>query len=74
MAKQIGGERMRELADLIKKEIPGLGFALLVYEFGENDALTNYISNSKREDMVLALGEVLERFKNKGDFMTPNKN
>lgn len=35
MTKQIGGQEMRDLADKIRKEIPGLGFALLVFQFHE---------------------------------------
>jgi hypothetical protein len=73
MAKQIGGEKMRELAAMIENEIPGLGFCLLVYPFHAN-AMANYISNSQREDMILFLEETLERFKEQRDFQTPNSN
>ena len=73
MAKQIGGEKMRELATLIEKEIPGLGFCLLVYPFYEK-GMSNYISNSQREDMIFFLQNTLDRFKEQRDFQTPNSN
>lgn len=41
-----------------------LGFALLMFEFGEaptSDRI-NYISNSRRDDMVCALKELVARF------------
>lgn len=74
MSKQIGAARMRELADILSKEIKGLGFTLFVYEFGETDSPTNYISNSQREDMKKAVAEVLERWKKRDDFLTPEEN
>ena len=73
MAQQIGGEKMRELANMISKEIPGLGFCLLVYPFHEK-GMSNYISNSRREDMIAFLQETLDRFKAQRDFQTPNSN
>ena len=73
MSNQIGGEKMRELATIIQKEIPGLGFCLLVYPFHEK-GMSNYISNSQREDMIVFLQETLDRFKEQRDFSTPNSN
>lgn len=73
MPKQIGGQQMRDLADKIKKEIPGLGFALLVYEFN-NPGIANYISNGQRQDMIKAMKETIERLESNKDFTTPESN
>ena len=73
MSKQIGGERMRELATIIQKEIPHLGFCLLVYPFHQK-GMSNYISNSHRDDMIIFLQETIDRLKEQKDFQTPNSN
>lgn len=73
MAKQIGGQQMRNLAEKIKKEIPGLGFALLVFEF-HTPGMSNYISNGQREGMIKALKETVERLEKGKDFTTPETN
>lgn len=70
---QLGQERMRDVANKLANDIPGLGFALFVYEKNK-PGITNYVSNSRREDMILALRETLKRFENKEDFQTPNSN
>ncbi len=39
------------------------GFVLLVFPFdGPENARTNYVSNAKREDIVVALKEIVARF------------
>ncbi len=39
------------------------GFVLLVFPFGGPEgARTNYVSNGKREDIVVALKEIVARF------------
>lgn len=73
MAKQIGGQQMRNLADKIQQEIPGLGFALFVFEF-HTPGMANYISNSQREDMIAALKETLERLEDGKYYPTPETN
>lgn len=72
--KQVGAEKMRRLAEVISKEIPGLGFGIVVFEFGETLSPANYVSNAQREDMIKAFEEVLGRWKNNKDFMTPEEN
>lgn len=75
MAKQLDGEEMRMMGRLISATIPGLGFALITFEFGDDKkSPTNYISNGQREDMINALQEVLDRWKDGTDYMTPNNN
>lgn len=73
MSKQIGANEMRELANTISKSIPGLGFAIIVFEFNE-PGVGNYISNAQRSDMIKAFNEVLSRWKNNEDFTTPEEN
>ncbi len=72
MITQIDGEGMRQLARIIKNEIPGLGFCLLVFEF-EKPGISNYISNAQRPDMLKAIQETLDRLNGKQDFKTPEK-
>lgn len=73
MPNQIGAEKMRELATQIQKEIPGIGFCLIVYPFHEK-GMSNYISNSQRDDMIVFLQETVNRLKKNKDFQTPNSN
>lgn len=61
---------MRDLADMVKDEIPGIGFALLVFDFNEV-GMSNYISNARREDMIEALRSTLKRWEAGHTFPTP---
>lgn len=73
MEQQVGGEQMRQLAKKISKEIPGLGFALLVFEFNK-PGISNYVSNAQREDMIKSMEETLKRWKDGTYFSTPETN
>jgi hypothetical protein len=73
MSNQIGGEKMRDLATQIQNQVPGLGFALFVFELGK-PGIANYISNAHRDDMIIALEEKIKILKHKRDFPTPNSN
>lgn len=63
MSSQIRPEvrqQMREIGDLIGDALPkGYGFALLVFDLGTPSGFMNYISNAKREDMLVAFKEFL---------------
>lgn len=49
----------REVGEVIKSALPpGVGFALLMYTFGEDGWMT-YLSNGEREDMIKAMKELL---------------
>lgn len=73
--EQLDGQGMRDLANMIQAVVPGLGFALITFEFGDKSkSLTNYISNGSRADMIKALKEILERWESGTDYMTPNNN
>jgi hypothetical protein len=56
---------MRELSILVKSQIPqGVGFALLVFDFGEGGFLA-YGSNAERQGMIHTVEEWLARVKDK---------
>jgi hypothetical protein len=73
MSDQIGAEAMRKLGRKISALIPGLGFALIVFEF-HKPGLSNYLSNARREDMIKALEETLSRWKSGNEYKTPEEN
>ena len=57
---------LQEIAQDIKLKLPnGMGFALLTYELGpiEKDAVSKmlYVSNSQREEVVLAMTEFIKK-------------
>ena len=54
---------LQNIAKDIKAKLPkGMGFALLAYEFGEgDDKKMLYVSNSNREDVMVAMVEFLEK-------------
>lgn len=60
----VNAQKLKELADLIKKEIPGLGFSLVVFSFGDQIRPFNYISNAQREDMIGTFEALLTKWKN----------
>lgn len=54
---------LQEIAKDIKEKLPdNFGFALLAYEFGEgDDRKMLYVSNSQREDVILAMTEFIKK-------------
>lgn len=58
---------LQSIAKDIKAKLPeGMGFALLAYEFGDDDDKRMlYVSNSDRESVILAMLEFVD--KNLGD-------
>jgi hypothetical protein len=73
MSRQIGAAQMRKIGKRLEKELPGLGYALFVFEFFR-PGVANYISNAQRADMIKALEETLDRLKGGQDFKTPEEN
>jgi len=54
-------EEARKLARVIGGTLPeGIGFALLLFDFGEGGNLT-YLSNAQRDDMLRALQEFMQK-------------
>lgn len=75
MSKQVGAGEMRQIADGLVKQLPGLAFVLIVFEVGERKGKGgNYISNAERSNMIDALKETVYRLENKQDFTTPEPN
>ena len=56
-------DALQVIAKEIKERLPEkMGFALLAYEFGEgDDKKMMYVSNSNREDVMLAMCEFLQK-------------
>lgn len=73
MVKTVSGHKMRDLANMVAKEVPGFGFCLMVFPSKE-EGMINYISNANRDDMIEALEEQVKILKDGRDFMTPEHN
>lgn len=69
----IGANKMRRLAEMLKKEMPGTGFALLVFNFND-PGMANYIGNAKREDIIKAFRSTSDRLDKRQDIQTPEEN
>ena len=56
-------DALQVIAKEIKERLPEkMGFALLTYEFGDaEDRKMMYVSNSNREDVMLAMCEFLQK-------------
>ena len=54
---------LQEIMNDIKKKLPeGMGFTLLAYKFGDKkDRRMLYASNSKREDVIMAMLEFVDK-------------
>ena len=54
---------LQEIMNDIKKKLPeGMGFTLLAYEFGDKKGRRMlYASNSKREDVIMAMLEFVDK-------------
>ena len=60
-----GEDFLRRVADIISHAYPEMGFALLVFPFG-NRGTINYISNAMPTDMVDELRSMADRLENEG--------
>jgi hypothetical protein len=70
ISKKISGQKMREVAELLKVELPSCGFALIVFDLNSDDNVANYISNVKDEFMEKALANQLNALRNNRTFPT----
>ena len=68
---KLDGQQMRNLADNLKEQIPGMGFALIVFDFENGLKTGNYISNVEAGFMIKALETQLNSLKNNTAFPTP---
>ena len=60
----INAQKLKEVADLIKQEVPGFGFALVVFDFGDGLRDFRYISNAQRKDMIGTFEALITKWKN----------
>jgi hypothetical protein len=54
-------EEMNEIAQMLDAALDGAGFCLLVFERNTSEGRMNYISNSNRSDMLVALKEFIAK-------------
>lgn len=66
-------EAMNAFAQTMTELFPGLGFALLLFDFNE-PGMSNYISNAERATMVLALREAADRLSGAQDIPPDQEN
>ena len=63
--EQEASDVLQQIAKDIKAKLPeNMGFALLAYEFNgdeDHDHKTLYVSNSQREDVILAMAEFIKK-------------
>ena len=64
-AKNINNQKMLEIADGLRNELPGCGFALLAFDIENNETCSNYVSNVDDEFMINALEMQLSILKSK---------
>lgn len=56
-------KKMNELAHLLDNYFKPMGFALLVFPRDTDQGRMNYISNSNRKDMLVAMQEFIDKQK-----------
>lgn len=62
---KLNDQKMRDIADQLKVELPGCGFALLTFDIQNNETCANYVSNIEDDFMIRALETQLNILKNK---------
>lgn len=53
--KKINNEKMQQVADQVKAQLPGCGFAIIAFDLEEGATRGNYISNVQDEFMIKTL-------------------
>jgi len=53
--QKINNEKMQQIADNLKIQLPGCGFALIAFDIEEGATLGNYVSNVNDEFMIKTL-------------------
>ncbi len=62
----LAAESARRIADELKRSLPrGVGFAVLVFDFGPGGNLA-YVSNAERADMLKAMREFIAKHEGEG--------
>lgn len=63
-------EALYQVGQELKKRCPpGVGFALLMFDFGEGGGMF-YASNAQRVDMIKAMKEFIQKHEDKEDVIT----
>jgi hypothetical protein len=52
-------QMMNAVAAVLRDAFKGYGFCLLVYDQDSSDGRMNYVCNSRREDMIVAMKEFI---------------
>jgi hypothetical protein len=52
----------RMFGEVLKEKMPGVGFSLLLFEFGGPGKAIAYVSNAQREDMISSMKELLAKW------------
>lgn len=60
------GAHLRAIMEAIQPALPGCGIALVVFEPGKASTTANYIGNTSRADMLVALKELVARWEGRG--------
>lgn len=64
---------LQKMAQAMSAALPGLGFCLLVFEFGK-EGRADYISNANREQMIQAMRENADALEKGRDYKVPQSN
>lgn len=63
----INANDLKIVGDMIKGKIPGKGFALVVFDTGDDLREFRYISNCERKDMIATFEALIAKWKNHND-------
>jgi hypothetical protein len=63
-ANELTPEVMKAIGDLMANMLPGIGFALFLFDFNSN-ADGQYISNAQRPEMLSVMQKTIDRMKAK---------
>lgn len=55
-------DRLKEVGEIIRKELPGTDFTLMVFSH-EHAGYSNYVTNVPVEQMIAAMEELLQKLK-----------
>lgn len=63
-------ERMQDIASEVNDRIPvGYGFVVMCFKFNTGEDRLEYCSNGRREDVLKALQEFIDKNRNPNDWM-----
>lgn len=63
----INAQKLKEVADLVKGQVEGKGFALVVFDTDDAAREYRYISNCDRADLISTFEAMLTKWKNQKD-------